>query len=129
MSDDPTSACGMESFGRPKHPSKMTNQTELNELHDAMVEVGIWPEELIYHKVKETKTTTSWVEYGGGWFEPDFALHIMRGIAIDYLLEKWDLSMGGEDHHDDAGRMVAFVNRLRWNCNFSIPAALRYAHK
>lgn len=109
----------------------MTNtQTELNELHEAMCEAGIWPQS-IEHTPDDyfDKTGYRWC-----YFNPINVVHctmedseflfIARGVA-----EKW--LKKSEDELVYCPREEAYISLQHGYDVFAetLPAAIRYAHK
>lgn len=70
----------------------MSEPTELDLLHAAMVEVGIWPIHSLMYKdslLKDKKVTT----LRGNIIPRNYALAIMRGIAEDWLMKRgWKIT-------------------------------------
>ena len=104
----------------------MTDQpTELTLLHDAMVECGIWPDERdnrLFWAVPGHRKCG----YGEHLIEDVDALHLMRGIAEEWLRKQgvsrrcgWDATYS-KIKHAPHGQVQITLN--------SLPAALRYAH-
>lgn len=95
----------------------MTNPTELTELHDAMVECGIWPDSIKIIKRPLHSGEMVWTLhdiYGGD--VDSHILHIMRGITEEWLMEQ-----GG----DNWGSY--WLPGVADNYKSSLPEALRYA--
>ena len=95
----------------------MNHEQEFNELHDAMVECGIWSD-----------TGLSQDEHGWGYTDEygfrasiyeHHALHIARGIAEEWLIEHGMDIMGQGTY--DSGDLTSLFR--------SLPDAIRYAMK
>lgn len=101
--------------------NEMTNQTDLTELHSAMVECGIWPDEIYYYA-----PDMAWYYKSGGPTNGPIlylhVVHIMRGVS-----EEWFVKHGGM--YSNRGGMYYEVWKKDM-CEYggdSLPAALRYA--
>ena len=109
----------------------MTDQpTELTLLHDAMVECGIWPDEIRFIEGMVFYCSKPLANNGLNWNESErlvdkHALHIMRGIAEEWLLKQWDTV---EINRHSKGTSYDFSMNI-YHREDSLPAALCHAHE
>jgi len=103
----------------------MTDTQELNELYEIMTEIGIW-EDTHLSQDEHGWGYTDEYEFRGTMAE-HHALHIARGIAEEWLLERGWLLAKGPDYTRYSPHLVREIDNAYLIKN-SLPDALRYAH-
>ena len=113
-------------------------QTELNELYEAMVECGIWPEDILYGRDESDGQLTicvgmrwSGVNGSSGVLVIDgkYALFTARGVAEEWLENETDCCGPSQNIWGEKGHYWWQYDTGMVHTEHSLPAAIRYAHK